>query len=173
MPRVKLISDQEVFVIIRRLIGTSGDKAATFGAVSRATGLAGATLVQRFGTQDGMVRAALLSAWDDLDAQTALAEATADLTPKGAQALLKSLTPTTDAGGEPSLLAADFRDPALRARAGQWRERVELALALRFGGGSKGQEVAAIVFSAWQGQLLWTMVGGKSFRLKDVIKRLT
>ncbi len=172
MPRRKIIPDHEVFAQIRHLIVASGDKAATFGAVSRATGLAAPTLVQRYGSQEGMVRAALMAAWDDLDQRTEAAEADAELSPKGAQAMLKALG--SDAADAPdlTLLAADFRDPPLRARAERWRARMEQALSLRFGGGAKGKDMAAILFAAWQGQVLWQAAGGKSFRLKDAIKRL-
>ncbi len=173
MPRKKLIPDQEVFAIVRGLIAISGEKAASFGAVSRATNLAGATLVQRFGSQERMVKAALMAAWDALDAQTATAAAEAELSPKGALSLLKVLSPKAQEADDPRLLGADLRDPALRARAGIWRDQVERALALRLGGGPKGQELAAIVFSAWQGQLLWQKAGGKGFRLKNLVKRVT
>lgn len=174
MPRVKLVSDLEVFAIVRGLIAASGDKAPSFGAVSRATGLAGPTLVQRFGSQDRMVHAALMAGWDALDHLIGQAEAEADLSPKGAQALLKSLTGlVAQEGVAPALFAAHLRDTTLRGRATLWRARLEQALALRLAPGEKGQELASIVFSAWQGQLLWQHAGGKGFRIKDVIKRLT
>lgn len=173
MPRKKLIPDLEVFATVRSLMSASGEKAASFAAVSRATGLAGATLVQRFGSQERMVQAALMAAWDTLEAQTSEASAVAELSPKGALALLKALAPKVPEAEDPRLLDAHLRDPALRARAAEWRGQVEQALALRLGGGAKGQELAAIVFSAWQGQLSWQPVGGKGFRLKDLLKRLT
>ena len=33
-------------------------------------------------------------------------------------------------------------------------------------------EAAAMLFAAWQGQMLWRAAGGKGFRLKDAAKRL-
>lgn len=173
MPRKKLIPDLEVFATIRSLMSASGEKAASFAAVSRATGLAGATLVQRFGSQERMVQAALMAAWEALEARTAEASAVAELSPKGTLALLKALAPKPPDTDDPRLLDAHLRDPALRARAAEWRGQVEQALALRLGGGAKGQELAAIVFSAWQGQLSWQHAGGKGFRLKELLKRLT
>lgn len=173
MPRRKLISDLEVFATVRRLMSASGEKAASFAAVSRATGLAGATLVQRFGSQERMVQAALMAAWDALEARTAQAEAMAETTPKGALTLLKALSGAAETTEDPTLLDTHLRDPALRMRATAWRGQVEQALALRLGGGKKGQELATIVFSAWQGQLAWHAAGGKGFRLKDLLKRLT
>ncbi len=173
MPRKKLIPDQSVYASIRALLTSSGDRAASFGAVSRATGLAAPTLVQRYGSQEAMVRAALMDAWDALDRATDAAEGTSDLSVKGAQMLLKSLGAETGDTADLSLLAADFRDPALRDRAIAWRTRVEQALAMRLGGGAKGREAASLLFAAWQGQLLWMPAGDKGFRLKDAIKRLT
>ena len=172
MPRPRTIADAEIFAAIRRLLAEGGDKAVAFGPVARATGLAASTLVQRYGSREGMLRAALLAAWDALDARTAEAEAAAPPGPKGAVALLKAL----GGGGEAAdvaLLAVDFRDAALRDRAAAWRARVEGALALRLGGGARGREAAAILFAAWQGQALWALAGEKSFRLKDAVKRLT
>lgn len=171
MPRTRTVPDIEVFAAIRRLLAEGGDKAVAFGSVARATGLAAPTLVQRYGSREGMVRAALIAAWDDLGAATESAAAEAGTGAKGAQALLKALGQTGD-GVDLSLLAIDFRDAELRARAEGWRRQVEVALALRLGGGAKGREAAAILFAAWQGQALWQAAGGKGFRLKDAVKRL-
>ncbi|MBN2630199.1 MAG: transcriptional regulator [Rhodobacteraceae bacterium] len=173
MPRKKIIPDHAVFATIRALLTQSGDRAASFGSVSRATGLAAPTLVQRYGSQEGMVRAALMDAWDALDRAANEAEGTSDLSVKGAHMLLKALGAEAGDTADLSLLAADFRDPALRDRATAWRARVEQALALRLGGGAKGREAAALLFAAWQGQMLWHPTGDKGFKLKDAIKRLT
>ena len=168
MPRNKLIPDDDVFAAVRRLLTEGGDKAVAFGSVARTTGLAAPTLAQRFGTRDGMVRAAMMAAWDALDGATEAAEAGAELAPKGALAILKALAGHMG----PELLAADFRDAELRARAAGWRARLEAALALRLGGGKKGREAAALLFAIWQGQSLWDQAGGKGVRLKDALKRL-
>lgn len=171
MPRLKIIPDTEVFAAIRQLMAEGGDKAVAFGSVARATGLAAPTLAQRYGTRDGMVRAAMMAAWDALDGATAAAEGQAETSPKGAQVILKALG--GDIGpADLTLLAADFRDPALRDRAAAWRSRVEGALAVRMGGGKKGRESAALLFAAWQGQILWDAAGGKGFRLKDALKKI-
>lgn len=173
MPRKKIIPDLDVFAAIRQLMVQGGEKAVSFSTVAQATGLAPPTLVQRFGSRDLMLRAALAAAWDALDASTVAAEEAAPLNAKGAQLLLKSLGADAPETADLTLLAADFRDPLLRARAEGWRARVEGALALRLGGGARGREVAALLFAAWQGQILWQMAGGKGFRLKDALKRLT
>lgn len=173
MPRRKIIPDAEVHAAIRRLLSEGGDKAVAFGSVARATGLAGATLVQRFGSRDAMVRAALIDGWDRLNEVCTKAEAEAPLNAKGASLFLKALGAETADGADLSLLAIDFRDADLRERAAAWRARVETALALRLGGGGKARDSAAILFAAWMGQVLWQAAGGKGFRLKDALKRLT
>lgn len=170
MSRSKLIPDPVIFASIRALMALSGERAASFGAVSRATGLAAPTLVQRYGSQEGMVRAALLDGWDGMDRATDAAEGLSDLSVKGAQMLVKALS---DQGGDLALLVRHLDDPTLRLRAMAWRVRVEQALAVRLGGGAKGREAAALLFAAWQGQMLWQAAGDRGFKLKDAVKRLT
>lgn len=164
MARPRTLSDTDIFAALRHLLATGGDKAVSFGSVARATGLAGASLVQRYGNREGMIRAALLDAWDGLDALTERAAAGAD----SAQGFLKALGAEAQGAGEVALLAADFRDATLRARAEAWRGRVEVILTARL----RDPEAAAMLFAAWQGQALWQAAGGKGFRLKDAVKRL-
>ncbi len=164
MPRKKLIPDETVFATIRAMLHESGDKAVSFAKVAKATGLAAPTLVQRFGTRDGMVKAARMAAWDLMDAATQSAiEKAAD---KGPQGLLKALD--ASAANLP-----DPRDADLSLRAARWRATIESALALRFGGGEKGREAAAMLFAVWQGQRLWQGSGNRGFRLKEAVRRLT
>lgn len=166
MPRNRVIPDDQVFSIIQRMLEDGGDKAVSFGTVSTATGLAPPTLVQRYGSRDGMVRAARQAAWDVQDKQ--LAEAVAQTAGKGPQGLLKALGQINAAA-----IATDLRDPDLVRRAANWRNAVETALAERLGTGSKARENAALLFAAWQGQALWAPAGETAFRLKDAVKRLT
>ena len=164
MSRPRLIPDADIFAAILRLIAAGGEKSVAFSSISRATGLAAPSLVQRYGSLSGMVQAAYLAEWDRLDALTDTALAEVDANGKGPQALLKSLGLETSA----ALLAASQRDAALRDRAANWRNRVEAALE----GKLRDAEAAAILFAAWQGQLLWHAAGDKGFKLKDAIKRL-
>lgn len=163
MARPRSLPDADVFAAVLHLLATQGDHAVSFSAIAQGTGLAAATLVQRYGNRAGMIRAALLWSWDRLDA--ALADADSD-TPQG---LLKGLTEFMP---DPAILSASLRDTAARDRAEGWRKRLEGRLALHRGGGAKGEEGAAILFAAWQGDLLWRAAGGKGFRLKDAAKRI-
>jgi AcrR family transcriptional regulator len=165
MSRPKLIPDSDVQNAILYLLDCEGEKAVSFSRVARTTGLAPATLVQRFGSLDGMLKAALNSGWDAADA-TLTAACTASLDQKGALQLLKSLPEVN------SLLAASQRDEALRQRAAHWRGAVEAALTMRLGSKSKQGQKAALLFALWQGQLIWQNSGGKSLKLKEVLKQL-
>lgn len=160
MARPRIIPDATVFSQIRALLAAGGEKAVGFGPVSRATGLSAPTLVQRYGSQSGMVEAALLAAWDDLDRALEAAESQAPLNAKGAGMLLKLL----DSTPVPPTLTG-----ALRDRAAIWRRRVEAALAQRLGSAT----AAAMLFAAWQGRIMWASNGNKGFTLKDLIRKLT
>jgi AcrR family transcriptional regulator len=167
MARPRTVSDEVIFSTLRQLLANGGDRAVGFGPVARATGLAAPTLVQRFGDRDGMVRAALMTAWDRLDAHLA------DCAARGGtpQAFLKGLSEQEDL--HPSLTLFYSRgDPQVRDRATAWRAAVEGVLAQRLGGGAKARDGAALLFAAWQGQMLWQIAGGKAFRLKDAVRRL-
>lgn len=166
MPRTRTIPDDRIFSAIQRLLDEGGDRAVSFATVAAATGLAPPTLVQRYGSRDGMVRLARLAAWEKLEAATA--EAIAGTEKKGPQGLLKALG-SIDAAS----LASDARDPDLAQRAAAWRASVEAALSQRLGNGPKARESAALLFAAWQGQLLWSSASQPGFKLKDVAKRLT
>jgi AcrR family transcriptional regulator len=70
MPRNRSISDDQIFAALQALLDTGGDKAVSFATVAAAVGLAPPTLVQRFGSRDGMVRAARQAAWAALEERT-------------------------------------------------------------------------------------------------------
>jgi AcrR family transcriptional regulator len=169
MPRARTVPDADIFAAVRQLLSRDGEKGVAFSAVAQATGLAAPTLVQRYRSIEGMVRAALADAWTGLDARVEAAEAAA--AGRAAPAFLKALS--DDAAADAGFLAMSLRDPELRPRAEAWRGRVEAALAARLGGGAKGREAASILFAAWQGQRLWQSAGGKAFRLKAAAKRLS
>lgn len=167
MSRPRSISDAQISSHVVAALGDGGEKSLTFGVIARLTGLAPATLAQRYGTVDGMVQAALLAEWERLVQAVQQAEAGALVSSKGAQALLKTLPlPTAQ------MIALSLKDETLASAAGRWREQVEAALATRRGGGAKGREAAALIFAAWQGRILWEAAGGKGFRLADLLKAL-
>ncbi len=170
MPRIKLISDDQIFRSICHLLIIGGDKAVSFASVARATGLAQATLAQRFGTRDGMVFAALEAEWTQLYVRVLTAGQAAPQSTKGALTFLKALDGDAPDG---AILAATSRDARLREKAIVWRNAVESGLAERLGGGPKAQDAASGLFVVWQGQHVWTKAGGNRSKLKDLVKRFT
>lgn len=167
------MSDEAVFAAVRGLLAAAGPRGVTFAAVARACGLAGASLVQRYGNREGMLRAALAAGWDGLEARTVAAIAAAPPGPRGAAQLLKALAADTAGAQGLAVLAGDLEDRALRRRAARWRAGVEAALAFRLGGSRRqAEEAAAIMFLAWQGRLRWREAGGQGFRLRAAAERL-
>jgi AcrR family transcriptional regulator len=167
MARTKTQSDADLVAHLLAILAEHGEKGLTFGVLSQRCGLAPATLAQRFGSVEAMVRRAILSEWDRLSLAVSELEAEAHISSKGAQALLKSIPPPS-----PHVLALSLRDPDLRTAAEAWRGQVEAALAARRGGGSRGRDAAAMIFAAWQGRCLWDAAGGKGFRLSELLKAL-
>lgn len=160
MPRPRTLPDEQLLAMVLALVRVEGPDAATFAAVSKASGLSGSTLVQRFATKAGMLRAALLYAWERLDAETTRLAESVPKTPEGAIALLTGLS--RDYGDDPSayaegllLLREDFRDPVLGARGAAWGAALTAALAERLAGQNEPQTIARLMLSQWQGCLLW------------------
>ena len=167
MARKRTQTDVDIATHLLAVLAEHGEKGLTFGILSQRCGLAPATLAQRFGSVEGMVRRAILCEWERLSVAVTELEAEALISSKGTQALLKNLPLPS-----PHVLALSLREPELRAAAEVWREQVEAALAARRGGGSRGRDAAAMIFAAWQGRCLWDAAGGKGFRLSDLLKTL-
>lgn len=170
MARPKSVPDDQVHTAIAALYRQGGDKAVTFATVSGATGLAPPTLVQRYGSRDGMLEWALMRGWDAVDAATDAALPV--LKDRGAAAFLKALVEGLGASFSLTELVAAQRSSALQTRAATWREAIERRLASGYSASRNAEEQAAIAFAAWQGQLLWDAAGGKSFRLKAAVRWL-
>ncbi|HET7716578.1 MAG TPA: helix-turn-helix domain-containing protein [Bauldia sp.] len=160
MPRPKTLPDKDVLAAALRLMHRHGPDALTFAALAEATGLSGATLVQRFGSMAGLRQATLLHAWDGLDARTAALAAAVPRTPAGAVRLLARLS--EDYGGIEAyvegllVLREDLRDPVLRARGAAWRDVLSAALEACFAGVPAAPKGIGLMLAAqWQGALIW------------------
>ncbi|GHE04632.1 transcriptional regulator [Defluviimonas sp. 20V17] len=176
MSRPRSVPDAKVMSVVRKLLASGGERAASFAAVSQAAGLAGSSLVQRYGSRQGMVRAALVDGWSDLMART---EAAAGAAPRGAKGGTGFLKQLERGGGDLiALLAPRQRDPALRDLAEGWRARVEAELALRIGTGegqkpARARDAATLAFAAWLGRLLWQQAGpggATGLKLKTIVR---
>ena len=172
MARPRTLPDSDVFAVILQRIAAEGEKSVAFSSISRTTGLAGASLVQRYGSLARMVEASLTWGWDALDQMVATAQNDAEAAElvgvKGAQALLKSLSDSVKSLPLAALLAASLRHPHLRPRAAAWKGKVEGMIARHL----RDRDAAAMVFAAWQGQVLWDGLDDKGFRIKDLVKKV-
>jgi len=159
MARPRSVSDEAILDAANRVMQTLGPAGVTFASVGLEAGLSPATLVQRYGSKDGLMRAALLRAWDGLDAMTASADQSASLDAEGAIELLVSLSDYGD-GDQYSegllLLREDMRDPVLRARGESWGQALARALGRRLSDDlQQGFTLGRLMASQWQGSLLW------------------
>lgn len=160
MPRTRSISDATLLDGALAVMRRSGPEGITFQSVAAETGLSAPTLVQRFGTKSALVRAALIRAWDGLDAATAKADAAAPLTPAGAIALLVALSSGYGEGDAYAdgllILREDLRDPMLRRRGAKWGKALADALGRRLGGRNGPRpDLGRLMASVWQGAIIW------------------
>lgn len=159
MPRPKTITDEMVLDSALALMHREGRQSLTFAALAKACGLSGSTLVQRFISKDALAKAALLHAWDRLDAETAEAVATAPKSPEGAVQILVQLSDYGDidryADGL-SMLREDIRDPELRSRGASWGRALAKAINDCFDAGPESpSNMGELMIVQWQGLLLW------------------
>ncbi|MBZ9811149.1 MULTISPECIES: TetR/AcrR family transcriptional regulator [unclassified Mesorhizobium] len=160
MSRHKTVTDEAILDAALAVMTRGGPGAVTFASVGNEVGLSAATLVQRYPTKAEFLRASLLRAWDKLDAQTGELDATAEVNPDGAVAMLLAMFPAgEDAAtyGESLLiLREDMRDPLLRARGLHWGKVLALALGRRLTDDPACQQVLGrLMASQWQGAQLW------------------
>jgi AcrR family transcriptional regulator len=159
MARPKSMPDVTVLEAALAIIQQQGPEALTFEALGRASGLAGSTLVQRFGSKAALKQAALLHAWDGLDVRTATLAAAVPKNPAGAIALLVGLSDygEIDAYAEGLLmLREDLRDPQLRARGAKWKAELARVLDACFATTPHAPaDIGLLMAAQWQGSLLW------------------
>lgn len=160
MARPKTMPDSEVLTAALKVMHDKGPEALTFASLATACGLSGSTLVQRFRNKEELARAALLFAWDNLDARTQAAIAAAPKTPQGAVDILVTLS--GDYGGIETyaeglvMLREDFRDSCLRARGSAWGEVLSAAITACFAATpGTPDDIGMLMASQWQGCLLW------------------
>ncbi|KKC36626.1 TetR family transcriptional regulator [Devosia epidermidihirudinis] len=160
MARPRTVTDEAILEAAMDMMYRAGPDALTFASVGKAVGLSAATLVQRYGTKDGFVQAAMLRGWDALDAQTAELDQTMPLTPEGAVAMLVAMIPAGMSEAENAMglaiLREDMRDPVLRARGVLWRKALARALGRRLSEDARQQEQLGLMLaSQWQGAQVW------------------
>jgi AcrR family transcriptional regulator len=160
VPRRKTLSDIDLLDRVLALMRRVGPPGITFAAAAGETGLSGPTLVQRFGTRDGLLHAVLLRAWDLLDRRTEAAITEQPKTPAGAIAILVALSGDFGSGEDYAegllVLREDLRNPDLRARGARWGETLAEALGqcLADDDGPR-PDLGWLLAAQWQGALTW------------------
>jgi AcrR family transcriptional regulator len=157
MPRKRTISDDALLDHALLVVREHGPEALTFSSLSSRAGLAASTIVQRFATKPELLRAALLHAWDRLEADTVAADRAAPRAPEGAIDVLVRLSGQYDPhhyADQLLLLREDLRDPVLRARGRAWLATVTDAVERRLPDAPGGPEgLGNILVAQWQGSL--------------------
>ena len=160
MARPRTVTDEAILEAAVAAMQRGGPEALTFAAVGKAVGLSPATLVQRYPSKETFLRAALMHAWDGLDALTAAADREEPVSIEGAIAMLVRMFPTgtgeTDYAEGLLILREDMRDPVLRARGTAWGEVLALALGRRLTQDWVDQmRLGRLMASQWQGAQIW------------------
>lgn len=157
MPRVKTIPDEVLLSAGLEIVHRDGPAALTFATLASVVDLASSTIVQRFGSKAGLLRATLQYAWDELDGRTAAAAATAATDAAGVVDLLVALSgeyEANDYADQLMVLREDLRDPVLRRRGEEWIATLADSIEERLAdapGGSAG--LGGLVVAHWQGTL--------------------
>jgi AcrR family transcriptional regulator len=162
MPRQRTVPDAALADAALAVVRDGGPAALTFGALAARVDLAASTLVQRFGTKSGLLRAALLHAWAQLEDATASAVASTTPDAAGVVDLLVELSgqyqPDDDFADQLLVLREDLRDPVLRERGRAWIATLVTVVEERLAdapGGAGG--LGAVVVANWQGALtVWS-----------------
>ncbi|HEY0919771.1 TetR/AcrR family transcriptional regulator [Devosia sp.] len=160
MARPKTVSDEAILDAAGRVLRRSGPAGVTFAAVGAEAGLSPATLVQRYGSKDGLMRATLLRAWDQLDVSTRVADELSPVDAEGAVAMLVALSGEYGDHEQYAegllVLREDMRDPVLRERGARWGEALAQALGRRLTTNEPEQRrLGRLLAGQWQGALIW------------------
>jgi AcrR family transcriptional regulator len=154
VPRPRTIPDETLLDLALGIVHRDGPAGLSFGTLAADAGLAGSTLVQRFGTKAELLRRTLLRAWDLLDEATARAIAAAPNDVEGIAELFVALTATRDEDDyaeQLPVLREDLRDPILRQRGERWLATLAAAVDERLGELPPGS--GRLVVAHWQGTL--------------------
>jgi AcrR family transcriptional regulator len=155
VPRTRTISNDVVLDAALEIVHRAGPAALSFAVLADAVGLAGSTVVQRFGTKAALVQAALLRAWDHLDAATAVAIDSATPDANGVVDMLVALSgqyEANDYADQLMVLREDLRDPTLRARGEAWITTLADAIEERLPDAPGGAtDLGVLVIAHWQG----------------------
>jgi AcrR family transcriptional regulator len=157
MGRPRTVDDETLLDSALRIVRESGPDSLSFGALAARVDLAASTLVQRFGSKQNLLRAALSLAWDRLDQDTARAIANAGGGRAGVIDLLVALSGqyrADDFADQLLILREDLRDPVLRERGRVWIGVLADAIEARLRTARRNPDgLGQLVVTHWQGSL--------------------
>jgi AcrR family transcriptional regulator len=174
MPRRKVISDEAVLDATGRVLLERGPHAFTLAQVSKVAGIAPATLIQRFGTKQG-----LLQAFGSRAAPRASGRPKVSDEPPLkvlVRLLLERATGLEGPGAMANriaLMLEELKNESLRAQAARQAFATELLIErlLEQAGFDAPERAARVIYAAWTGALLgWALRGEGS--LERYLKRV-
>lgn len=163
LPRSKLISDEEVLDAVERVLLERGPHGFTLRHISRRAGIAPATLLQRFGSKRGLMRAFGRHAAKRAEKR----EPISDEPPL--KVLMRMLVGRAAKIGDRkafvnsmAMLLEDLRDEQLRASAARQSYSAELVIERLLDDAEVPQpeKAARLIYAAWNGALIqWALRG--------------
>lgn len=158
MGRRKSQTDSELLAAISGALHDIGPSGFTFAAVGQRVGLSPSTLVQRFGSKQTMLAAALQHEWDVLVAHTAALTESMPHTPEAAVDALVGLSvgygDLHSYADSLLILREDLRDPDSRARGTAWERQLHTALTPCYAH-PDADGITRALLNQWQGAMLW------------------
>lgn len=176
VPRPRTVSDETLLDAALEIVYRNGPGSLSFGTLAAEVGLAGSTLVQRFGTKADLLRATLLRAWDRLEETTAAAIAVAPTGEDGIVELFVALTASHDENDDAEqlpVLREDLRDPILRRRGERWLASLAAAVDARLD--EAAPAIGHLVVAQWQGTVtVWgfTRKGRLDHAIRNALSQL-
>lgn len=174
MPRPKTVSDEEVLAVALDVLATDG-QAFTLAELARRVGLSRATLIQRFGDRDAILRRMA-------EQEVRATRAWLDAVPvgRGPDALWEFLELIVGSMGNGEgfsarvqIAAFEAYDPVLRALAAERYAIVQRAIAVRLPANTDREATSEHLHSVIAGATMQWVVSGRETGLSDfVLKRV-
>jgi AcrR family transcriptional regulator len=153
MPRPKRVSDADVLDAAIAVLADRGMSAFTLSEIAAKVGLARATLIQRFGDRDAILR--LMAKHEVLATRRYLDSLPIEIGPQGLwqfiDEIVRSMGPGDGFAVRVAIAAMEAREPELRVLAGQRYTLVQDAMAARIPDHPDRQEIARILHAVIAG----------------------
>ena len=174
MPRPKRVSDAEVLDAAVAVLAERGIGAFTLSEIAAKVGLARATLIQRFGDRDAILR---LMAEHEVEATRAYLDGLpVETGPRGLWAFIEEIVGSMGPGDgfavRVAIAAMEARDPDLRRLAGRRYALVQDAMATRIPDHPDRQEIARTLHAVIAGATMQWVVSDHPDLAADVLDQV-